>query len=101
MSVKVPDQRCLFRITGTAAVQDLGSGDVTVWDIAAAAKRIGAGGAVSLVGAPSISVFASDASTSACGLAIGAAQQGILLSGNGLAGRSLQWSATLVVTVCA
>jgi hypothetical protein len=101
VGVRMPDEQCLIRITGAAAAQDKTSGDSILWDVAAAAKRLGSGLGVQLVGSASVSVFASDPSMAACTLAVSATQAGCTVTGVGLAGRMINWSATLMVTTCA
>jgi hypothetical protein len=101
VAVAMSAGQTLVRVTGVAVAQDAATGDCIVWDVAAAAKRVGTNSAPSLVGEPSISVFAMDPSMAECSLSLAASQNGCVLAGVGLSGHVINWSATLMVATCA
>ena len=87
----------VVRITGTVSAQSVGNGDSIVWDIAAAAKRAGASAPIAMIGTPSVSVFAADASMSACAIGLAAIQDGLNIVASGLDSREIRWNANLTI----
>lgn len=93
------NQRGLLRISGCVVAQDVASGESCIWDVAAAVKRPASGQVPTLVGTPAVSVFAVDSSMSGCALALDAVTSGLQVSASGIAGRTLDWSATILAVI--
>jgi hypothetical protein len=94
----LPGGRSLVRLTGSITAQDQLSGDASVWDFACVLRAAAPGLAYSLVGAPAITVFAQDADMAGCTVSI-ATTSGVQLLVAGIAGRQIEWSATLLKVI--
>lgn len=94
----VPDGISTQRIVGQITAQNSSTGDAIAWDISALAIRRGTGLTVATPLLPTVTPYYSDVAMATCQLNLTITTTGFVLIATGLAGTTINWTGTLMVS---